>query len=179
MSTSQLRASRTAGPTERPDLDLLNIPHLLRDVEVITGRQMILRPLPDYMDSVTAGCGLRLSAPGITRILHPHGAGRRDTQRHILHSLAHALLDHGRPLTYGEMQRLIPQLGPSMVGRIQQGAGTTLVGSYTAEDETVADALADAFPTLDTTASNNRGGLTSLLRSRPGIKYPRLLGRCG
>uniref|UniRef100_A0AAU2VM05 Toxin n=1 Tax=Streptomyces sp. NBC_00008 TaxID=2903610 RepID=A0AAU2VM05_9ACTN len=82
---------------------------LVRNMEVLLGRQIRLAPLDDPDGGLGAACGLRVKAPEFTIILYRRRSSRNQTEHIILHELVHEWLDHGTCLTAAEIERYVPE----------------------------------------------------------------------
>ncbi len=82
---------------------------LVRNMEVLLGRQIRLVPLGDPDEGLGAACGLRVKAPEFTIILYRRRSSRNQTEHIILHELVHEWLDHGTCLTAVEIERYVPE----------------------------------------------------------------------
>ncbi|RSS46215.1 hypothetical protein EF906_02595 [Streptomyces sp. WAC08241] len=139
---------------------------LVRNMEGVRGRQILLEPLEDSDGGLGTACGLRVKTSELTIILYRRRPSRNQTEHVICHELAHEWLDHGTCLTPDQIHHHVPKrIREEILSRFPsaliQGRAV-----FDTPDEKVAEISATLMRCMPRRSSSGMGNdLISLLES--------------
>ncbi|MCC5033571.1 toxin [Streptomyces sp. WAC 00631] len=148
MSLRRLRRNCEERLADLPVPSPFSVPALVRNMEAVSGRRIILMPLPDHMQHPDTACGLRVKTPRWSLVLFKRRATENQTNHTILHELGHEWFDHGGTLTPEDLHRQIPTLGPRLIARFTGGVAIQARAHYDTVEEREAEVSASLIPLM-------------------------------
>ncbi|MCC9309288.1 toxin [Kitasatospora sp. RB6PN24] len=118
------------------------VPAMVKVVEELRGRRIILVPLPAEVIDPESACGLWLSLRTADVVFHEAGTTPGHQEQIVLHELSHMLFDHHGTKSLKEIQRLCPHLDLALILKFTAGVSAMGRTSYDDCQERDAEMLA-------------------------------------